>query len=126
MKTFQRSMMALVLGLGLISTQQASAIDPQITQSQSSQAPQRLGFQGVYNGMGMRVVSIQPGSLAQINGIEVSDVVTQVNGWNVTSYSRYLQLIQPALAQGNCTLTVRDHRTGQFVTLQINVGCAAV
>jgi len=116
--------MAFVLGLGLISAERVQAVDPGFVPPGVTQPPRRLGFQGVFNGMGMRVVSVETGSLAQVNGVEVGDVVTQVNGLSVTSYSRYLQLIEPALSQGSCQLTVWDHRSGQLVNLTINMFCA--
>jgi serine protease Do len=69
---------------------------------------------------GMKVIRVEPGSPAQMAGIEVGDVIVAANGVPVTGVevlSAVLHKSGPSL-----TLTVRDTRTGRDQPVGVKIG----
>lgn len=73
----------------------------------------RLGFTGqMINGYGMKVLHVQPYSLAAELGLEGGDVIKRINGVQVTSVWQYRNLLRDAVMYhgGHADLLVRNVR----------------
>jgi general secretion pathway protein C len=72
---------------------------------------------GVANGF--KLFSIQPGSLYSAIGIENGDVITRINGYEINSPEKALQLYEKLKESGH--ITVQGKRGGQPYTYEYNV-----
>jgi general secretion pathway protein C len=72
---------------------------------------------GVANGF--KLFSIQPGSLYAAIGIENGDVIQRVNGYEINSPDKALELYQKLKEAGQVTLSVK--RGGRVMTKQYNI-----
>src|SRR5262249_26521636 len=69
---------------------------------------------------GMKVIRVEPGSPAQVAGIEPGDVLVAANGVPITG----VEVLSNVIHKSGPTLTVnvRDTRTGRDVPVQIKLG----
>lgn len=77
-------------------------------------SPWRLGITGTtWPGVGVRIATLEPGSPAEQMGIEVSDVIVQVNGNPIRS----IYDLQSAVAASNgyARVLVLDNRTNSYM-----------
>ena len=72
---------------------------------------------GVANGF--KLFSIQPGSLYSSIGIENGDVIQRVNGYEINSPEKALELYQKLKESGHVTIEVE--RQGQTVKKEYNI-----
>ena len=97
-------------------------VNPLVT-GQSGQP--RLGFTGLMlPGVGLRVVSVTPGSVAQQIGLEANDVIVSMNGQTIVSQPHYLQILRQAVdfGGGNVSMVVRNSRPfPPLVTLNFQI-----
>jgi S1-C subfamily serine protease len=69
---------------------------------------------------GMKVVGVEPDSLAQKAGIEVGDVIVAANGVPVTGAEALSAVLHKSGA--TLALTIRDTRTGRDVPVEVKLG----
>ena len=69
---------------------------------------------------GMKVIRVEPGSPAQLAGIEPGDVLVSANGVPITGVEVLSSLVHKS--GPTLTVTVRDTRTGRDVPVQIKIG----
>jgi general secretion pathway protein C len=68
---------------------------------------------------GFKLFSIQPGSLYSSIGIENGDVVQRVNGYEINSPEKALELYQKLKESGH--VTIQLERGGQMITKEYNI-----
>jgi membrane-associated protease RseP (regulator of RpoE activity) len=72
------------------------------------------------NVLGARIDAVTPGGPAARAGLELGDIITQVNNAGFQSYEEFLQLL--AASPERCVLKVRNVRNGQFILSTIAFG----
>jgi len=73
---------------------------------------------------GMKVIRVEPGSPAQLAGIEPGDVLVAANGVPITGVEVLSSVVHKS--GPTLTVTVRDTRSGRDVPVEIKIGSADV
>lgn len=77
----------------------------------------QLGVQGDFDGQGMFIMFVRPGSWAWLVGIEIGDRITHINGKPIKNKPVWVQEVNDS--DGFMTLTILRGRTQRVETVQI-------
>jgi len=77
---------------------------------------------GIDPGVGIAVASVDPQGILGQAGLEVQDLILQINGQTVKGVDGFINLIASLPAKQAAVLLVLDHRSGQSGYVQVPLG----